>query len=355
MSTTTDDRGIRRAVLSPGEGVRIERVDRPRPGPGEALVRSVLVGICGTDSHALELEHGFLHRPYVPGHEAVGVVVEVGEGVDGALVGARVLLKPNVVCGVCVNCRAGRSNACEALTWVGCDMSGARPGAMADLFVAPAANLYELPPDLPDADGVLIECLATPVHAVRIVGSLDGARVCVLGAGTIGLLAVVAARRAGARRIVVTDIVAEKLDRAGRAGADGVVDATAPDAVDAIARLLGGRADVALDCVANTSTIAQAVAVVRPAGTVAVLGVPAGDTVVPLHLVQDREIRLQGCAAYAEVDVVAARDAAVQGAIPTDCLVSRTFALEDAAEAVAEATRLDVGKVFVEPGRPYAV
>lgn len=351
MSAVSSPKYVRRAVVSPGHGVRLERVEEPRPGPGEALVRTLLVGLCGSDTHALDGHSAFLDRPYVAGHEAVGTVAEVGAGVDEALVGRRVLLKPNVVCGSCENCRAGRTNACEVLTWVGCDTSGARPGAMADAFIAPAGNLYDVPAGVTDAEAVLIECLATPTHAVRILGGLRDARVCVLGAGTIGLLALVAARRAGAARVVVTDVVSEKLERALRVGADAAVDALAPDAVTQIRDLLGGGADAVLDCVANARSFAQAVTAVRRAGTVAVVGVPAGEVTVPLHLVQDWEIRVQGCAAYAEVDVLAAMDAVAAGALPLDELVAGTFGLEEVGSAFDTASRPEMGKVFVEPRR----
>src|SRR4051794_27811679 len=114
---------MRRAVAEPLVGVRLEDSPVPTPGPGEVVVQGTLIGICGSDTHAVAGHHPFLTAAYVPGHEAAGVVVATGPGVEDLAAGQRVLLKPNVACGACVNCLAGRSNACERLAWIGCDPS----------------------------------------------------------------------------------------------------------------------------------------------------------------------------------------------------------------------------------------
>jgi len=338
-----------RAVVEPGLGARLEEVVVPAPAAGEVLVRSTLVGICGSDTHALAGHHPFLTAPYVPGHEATGVVVSLGAGVDGFALGQRVLLKPNVACGACANCVAGRTNACESLAWIGCDSSGVLAGAMAEYFVAPAGNLYPVPDGLDDRDAALVECLATPVHAARIAGDLSGARVVVLGAGTIGLLCVVAALNAGAQAVVVTDMEQTKIDRSVRCGARGGVLASAPDLEAGVRSMLGGPADVVFDCVANERSLAQAVGVLRRAGTLLVVGVPPRPALVNLPFVQDWELRVQGCAAYTEADMVTAIEIAVAGGIPTAELVSGSYGLKDVAQAFIAAGADTSGKVMVTP------
>src|SRR5665647_692896 len=214
-------------VLAEGiDQVTVVETAVPDPGPGEARVRTTFAGICGSDTHAVAGHHPLLAPPYYPGHEATGTVTAVGPDVTDVSVGQRVILKPNVNCGHCVNCRAGRTNACQELQWIGCDPSNTLPGAMADEFLAPAGNLFPVPDDVTDEQAVLVECLATPVHAARIAGDLTGQRVAVLGAGTIGLFAVIAARRAGAGRIVVTDLDPGKRERALRNSADVALDPT---------------------------------------------------------------------------------------------------------------------------------
>ena len=340
-----------RAVVEPGLGARLEEVAVPAPAAGEVLVRSALVGICGSDTHAVAGHHPFLTAPYVPGHEATGVVAALGADVDRFTVGQRVLLKPNVACGACANCVAGRTNACESLAWIGCDSSQVLAGAMAEYFVAPAGNLYPVPDGLDDREAALVECLATPVHAARIAGDLTGTRAVVLGAGTIGLLCVVAALHAGAKAVVVTDMEQTKIDRAMRCGALGGVLASAQDLELGVRSLLGGPADVVFDCVASERSLAQAVGVIRRAGTLLVVGVPPRPAPINLPFIQDWELRVQGCAAYTEGDMVTAIEIAVAGGVPAAELVSGSYGLEDVAQAFLAAAADTSGKVMVTPAR----
>jgi 2-desacetyl-2-hydroxyethyl bacteriochlorophyllide A dehydrogenase len=347
MSTTALPTTMQRAVAEPLVGVRLEDTPVPIPGPGELLVRSALVGICGSDTHAVAGHHPFLDGAYVPGHEATGVVVSAGEGAGRIPVGQRVLLKPNVACGTCVNCRAGRTNACEHLTWIGCDPTRHWSGAMAHYFVAPETNLYPVPDALDDATATLVECLGTPVHAARIAGDLTGARVVVLGAGTIGVLCVVAALHAGAADVVVTDMEQSKIDRAVRIGARGGVLAAAPALEDEVRALLGGPVDVVFDCVANERSLAQGVGLLRRAGTLLIVGVPPRPGTLNLPIIQDWELRVQGCAAYTEADVETAIRIAAEGSLPADEIISGTYSLAEAALAFERAAADSSGKVMV--------
>ncbi|MDR0594356.1 MAG: alcohol dehydrogenase catalytic domain-containing protein [Bifidobacteriaceae bacterium] len=330
---------------------QVETTDRPRPapGPGQALIALTYAGICGSDTHAAAGEHPLLPAPYFPGHEATGRVAELGPGVTGWQIGQRVILKPNVNCQDCVNCRAGRTNACQALAWIGCDSSGRWPGAMAEFFIAPAGNLFAVPEAVDDKTAALVECLSTPVHAVRLAGGIGGQGVVVIGGGTIGLFTVIAARRAGAARIVVTDFDAEKLARAARHGADGAVNAADADATAQARAALGGPADIVFDCVANRGSTGQAFDLLRHAGKVMVVGVAPGAFEVPMQYVQDWEMTIQGCANYTAEDIDAAIAIASVGGVPTGEVVSRVFKLDDAKAAFAEAAEFTSGKVLVQP------
>ena len=340
---------MQRAVAEPLVGVRLEETPVPTPSPGQLLVRTTLVGICGSDTHAVAGHHPFLNGPYVPGHEATGVVVAGGEGTGRIAIGQRVLLKPNVACGACVNCRAGRTNACETLSWIGCDPSQHWSGAMAHYFVAPETNLYPVPDALDDATSTLVECLATPVHAARIAGDLTDARVVVLGAGTIGVLCVVAARNAGAADVIVTDMEQTKIDRATRVGARGGVLAGSADLQDQVREMLGGPVDVVFDCVANERSLAQGIGLLRRAGILLIVGVPPRPGTINLPIVQDWELRVQGCAAYTESDVETAISIAADGGLPTAEIVSGTFALREASSAFERAAADSSGKVMIAP------
>lgn len=322
---------MRRVVVEP-EGVVVVDAERPVPGPHEVLVESVVMGVCGTDTHAAAGQHPFVHPPYHPGHEVVGVVRELGSGVTTVAAGDRVIVEPTLPCWNCKPCRGGRPNLCEDLGFFGC---GYDQGGMADYFTLPADRLHRLPEDLDDVQSLLIEPLAAPVHAVALSGDLTGATVAVLGAGTIGLLVLAAARHAGARRVVVTDMLADKRERAARLGADAVVDAGRPDVVEEVRAELGESADVVFDCVALQSTMEQAVALALRGGAVVVVGVPPRPVTLPLPQIQDAQLRVQGSATYLPEDFGTAAEIIRSGLVRVDDVITARFPLEQAAEAFA--------------------
>ena len=320
----------------------------PEPESGWARVKIELAGICGSDTHAVAGHHPLLIPPYLPGHEMIGWVDALGDDVTGVEVGQRVLVQPNVGCGECVNCRAGRVNACQTLQWIGCDSSGKLPGGMAEYVAAPARMLFPISDEIAADDAVLIECLSTPVHAARIAGDLTGAKVVVVGAGTIGLLSVLAAKHAGAGTIVVLDLEESKRERALRYGADYAVDA-AGDSVAAVAELLDGPADVVFDCVTIEATLRQSLQMLRRAGTLLVVGVPPRDASLPLPYIQDWELRVQGCANYTVEDILTAIEIANQGGLPGSEIVTAHYAIDDATEAFEVAAKGTSGKVVIDP------
>jgi threonine dehydrogenase-like Zn-dependent dehydrogenase len=173
--------------------------------------------------------------------------------------------------------------------------------------------------------------------------------VVVLGAGTIGLLAAIAAREAGARRVIATDLLAQKRERALELGADDAVPADAPEAVPRIREILGGSADVVLDCVSSQQSIRDAISLAQNGGTVMCIGVATGLVEIPLHLVQDREIELHGSAMYTGEDIRAAIDLIEHGAFPADRIVTAVLPLEKAAEAFALAASGEEIKVAIRP------
>ncbi|MBC7725596.1 MAG: alcohol dehydrogenase catalytic domain-containing protein [Burkholderiaceae bacterium] len=322
---------MRRVVVRVGEIV-LEDAPKPVPLPGEVLVETRVTGVCGSDTHAAHGRHPFVPLPYYPGHEVVGIVREVGRAVTGLVPGDRVTAEPTLPCWECKMCMTGRSNLCENLRFFGC---GYEQGGMADFFTLPENRLHRIPDDLDDFQAALIEPLATPVHAVRISGGVAGLAVVIIGAGTIGLLVLAAARHAGATTIIMTDLIASKRERALRLGADAVVDASLPDAVSAIRDRLGESADVVFDCVAVQSTVDQAIALATKAGTVVIVGVPASAVTVPLPQIQDRQLRIQGSATYLPDDYERAIAIIRSGGVTAEDFITRRFPLERVAEAFA--------------------
>ncbi|MER5227442.1 zinc-dependent alcohol dehydrogenase [Streptomyces flaveus] len=335
---------IRRVLVRSIDDIQIERTDAPVPGSGELLVRTTVVGVCGSDTHAALGHHPFIDLPYRPGHEAVGVVASVGTGVEDFASGDRVLIEPNLYCGQCFQCRSGRYNICQELKVFGCQT----PGAMADLFTIPAARVHRVPGGMTDIEAALVEPLATPVHAVAKAGDLTGRTVVVLGAGPIGLFTLIAARHAGATRIAVTDLMDGKRDRALRLGADTALPADAPDLVEQVHAALGGPVDVVFDCVAREQSMDQATGLVAKGGHIVVVGVGAGGpTPIRLDLVQDREIRIEGTLMYTAEDYRTAISLISSGAVDADEVVTATYGLEDAAKAFAASLQPEHVKVLV--------
>lgn len=339
---------IRRAVVTGIDTVEI-RHETPAPvRAGEVRVRTLIVGVCGSDTHALHGRHPHIPIPYHPGHEATGVVTELGDGVDPAAlpVGTRVTVEPTLPCWECKQCRGGRENLCERLDFFGC---GAAQGGMADEFVVRADRLHVVPDHLDDRAAALIEPLSTPVHAARICGPLEGRAVVILGAGTIGLLLLAAARFHGARRIVVTDPLAEKRSIAAQLGADAVVDATATDVVEQVRAALGESADVVFDCVAVGPTLSAAVELATKGGTVGVVGVPSADVKVPVIALQDNEVRLQGCATYLPEEYAVAIEMLSGGHVDPEAIITSCYPLDQAHDAFRASSGGQEIKVVVVP------
>lgn len=347
LARPDDDRVVpkmRRATVVPG-GVLLTEVERPSPLSGEVLVRSRTVGICGSDVHAAQRRHPFISLPYNPGHEVVGEVTELGEGVSGVRVGDRVIVEPTLPCWTCKSCLSSRPNLCEKLRFFGCVHD---QGGLADYFTISADRTHRLPAELTDLQAVLIEPLATAVHACALAGDLRGRTVGVLGAGTIGLLVLQVARHLGARRIVVTDLLLRKRQLALALGADAVVDAGSGDVPALIRAELGESADVVFDCVSSQTTVDQAVRSVFKGGTVIIVGVPAAPATVALPQVQNWQVRVQGSATYVSADFRSAADLIRSRVVRPEDVVTAVYELNDVAAAFAAAAGgLDV-KVVVD-------
>ncbi|NGO41305.1 zinc-dependent alcohol dehydrogenase [Streptomyces ureilyticus] len=340
---------IRRVLVRSLDDITIEHVPAPVPGDDELLVRTTVVGVCGSDTHAAAGHHPFIDLPYRPGHEAVGVVAAAGKGAEDFAPGDRVIIEPNLYCGRCAQCRSGRYNICQELKVFGCQT----PGAMGDLFTIPADRVHRVPDGMTALQAALVEPLATPVHAVAKAGDLTGRTVVVLGAGPIGLLTLIAARHAGAARIVVTDLLEGKRARALRLGADAALPADAPDLIDQAHAALDGPADVIFDCVAREQSMAQAIGLVTKGGHIVVVGVgAAGTTAVRLDLIQDREIRIEGTLMYTSEDYLAAMSLIESDAVDIAEIVTATYPLEEAAKAFAASVDPEQVKVLVTVDGP---
>jgi 2-desacetyl-2-hydroxyethyl bacteriochlorophyllide A dehydrogenase len=338
---------MRRVVVHPGR-IAVETADVPVPGPGEALIRSLVAGVCGSDLHAARGHHPFVALPYRPGHEVVGIIESVGSSASAAWApGQRVIVEPDLPCWTCKMCTSGRENLCENLQFFGC---GYPQGGMADYFTLAANRLHAVPDVLDDHTAALIEPLSTPVHAVRLAGDVAGRTVAVLGAGTIGLFTLAVLRAHGAGQVVITDPNPAKRERAAALGADATIDARSPDVAGQVRSVLGGSADIVFDCVAVQSSIDQAIAIADKGGTVVVVGVPAREVTIPLPILQDHQIRIQGSATYLPQDYEESASLLRRGAVRKEDFVTVTRPLDQVAEAFELASSGQHVKVLVTIG-----
>jgi L-iditol 2-dehydrogenase len=327
---------MRAAVLHAPRDVRIEERPVPQPGPREVLVRIGAIGVCGSDVHYYE--HGrigsrVVEAPLVLGHETSGRVEALGPGASRHRVGDRVALEPGVPCGGCRECRAGRYNLCRDVRFLG---TPPIDGAFTDYVPIHEDFAFPLPDSVSDEAGALIEPLAVAVWACRKAGVAAGDRVLVTGAGPIGLLALQVARASGATEVGVTDLNPRRLELAARLGAAAAVE---------------GEFDALIECSGSVAALTDGLRALRPAGTAVVVGMgPGEDAVLPLALIQTRELWLTGTFRYANA-YPAAIALAAGSQVDLEALITGHFGLEDT-DAALRAAREDPAaiKSIVVPG-----
>jgi 2-desacetyl-2-hydroxyethyl bacteriochlorophyllide A dehydrogenase len=336
---------VRAAVVERPGKVGIQQVDDPAPGPRELLVEVEACGICGTDIHILEGELPSTRYPIIPGHEFCGEVVAVGGEVEDTGVGEPigvgdfVAVDPNLYCGECHPCRAGRNNLCENYAAIGVT----RAGACAELVAVPAANAFLLPPDLPRAWGTLVEPLACAVHGFDRLAPKLADHYLIYGAGTMGLLMAQLAQQAGATSVDVVDINERRLAVAERLGADRA--ATSAGELD---RPRGW--EVVIDATGVTRAIEDGLRRVARGGTFLMFGVTAAEataTFSPFR-VYNEEISVIGSMAILN-SFERARDLLVDGAIDAAAMITGRVALEDYEDAIAAFRSGDGLKTQVVP------
>jgi len=344
-------------LTAPSQHEVRDDVPVPKPGPLEVLCKVEAVAICGTDVHIYEGR--FPGRwpksyPFIPGHEWAGTVVEVGDGAKQLnwREGDRVAGTSHAGCGYCRMCSIGRYNLC--------DNYGREPlhhqyghysqGADAEYVVHSIKSVFKLPADLELKYGAMVDTASIALHSVKRPGINAGDTVAVVGAGPMGLLTADCAYALGASQVVLTGS-GERLRKAAEFGF-ATVDYRASDVVAEVKRVTDGKgAHVAIDCGGTTSSIRQAVDIVRKGGRVAFTGVPTeGDTALPMQKIVLEEIDLFGVRANRNtMDEVI--PLIVSGRVRVKPLVTHTFPIESYGEALRTfANRIDGAlKVLIRP------
>ncbi len=335
---------MRSAVLTEPGQFELEERERPEPGPEDVLVAISDVGICGSDVHYYE--HGrigdyVVEEPLVLGHESAGEVVEVGEAVTGLEPGDRVALEPGVPCRRCAHCKRGEYHLCEDVRFMA---TPPHDGAFAEYVAWPADFAYELPDGVSTVEGALCEPLSVGIHACRRGDVGPGDTVEISGAGPIGLLAMEAARAAGATDVVVSDVVEEKLRFATERGADLAVDVTERDLAAAVDEYTDGvGADVVIEASGAEPSVRSTIDVARRGGTVVLVGL-GDEAEVPFDVLEviDNELDVHGSFRYANT-YDAAVDLLAEG-VDVAGIVDFEAPLADVEDAFQRAMEPDVVK-----------
>ena len=278
-----------RAVVFHGvNDIRVEQVARPRPKSGEAVIRITATTICGTDVHIVKGEYPV--RPgLILGHEPVGVIEELGEGLEGEYTpGQRVIVGAITPCGQCFYCLNGVHSQCHGALG-GWRFGNTINGAWAEYLLVPdaRANLALVPDELTDEQVLMLPDIAsTGISGAESGNVRTGDSVAIFAQGPIGLCATLGAKLRGAGLIIAVDPLKERREMARRFGASIAIDPTAVDVVEAIKRLTDGRgADVAIEALGRQDTFEAALRSVRPGGTLSSLGVYSGKLVAPYEAV----------------------------------------------------------------------
>lgn len=280
---------MRATVFHGANDIRLDTVPKPSAGVGEALIRITATTICGTDLHILRGEYP-VKPGLIIGHEPVGVIEELGDGVTGYAVGDRVLVGAITPCGQCRACLSGQSSQCGH--GHGCQSIGGwrfgntLDGAQAEFLRVPyaQANLAKIPDELSDEQVILLADIAsTGFSGAESAKIKIGDTVVVLAQGPIGLCATAGARLMGATLIIAVDGDERRLEMATKMGADVVLDYRHCNVVEEVQRLTGGGADVAIEALGTQETFETCLRCLRPGGTLSSLGVYSGK----LHLPYD--------------------------------------------------------------------
>lgn len=277
-----------------GQPLALRDVAVPTPNTGEVLLRVERCGICGSDLHMTEDPIFCIPGGTILGHEFAATVVERGPGCSRLDVGDRVAVIPIRSCGACEACLGGEPARCAAMQLTG--------GGYAEYVTAHEQQCVTLPDTLSAEDGALVEPMAVGLHGVRLSGLRHGDRVAVIGAGPIGLAVAYWCRRFGARTVGVTASSRQREDLAGEMGADLFIDPDVNADPKAVADALGGAPDIVFECVGKPGLIDRCIRLVRPRGTVVVLGLCTVPDRIDPFLAVNKEVRLQMSAFYTLAD-----------------------------------------------------
>jgi len=331
----------------PEPGLWMEHVPVPEPGPTDVLIKVRKSAICGTDVHIWKWD-AFSARtvpvPMVVGHEFVGEIVDMGAAARKYRIGQRVSGEGHIVCGACRNCRAGRGHLCRNTRGVGVN----RPGSFAEYLCIPETNVVPIPDDIPDEIAAIFDPLGNAVHTA-LSFDLVGEDVLVTGAGPIGIMGALVAQKAGARKVVITDINPYRLDLARRMGVQHVVDVgheRLHDVMDRIGMTEGF--DVGLEMSGASAAMQQMIARMNNGGKVALLGIAPTEFAVDWNTVIFKMLHIKGIYGREMFETWYKMPAMVQSGLDLSGLITHRIGIDDFEAGFAAMISGDSGKVVMD-------
>jgi L-iditol 2-dehydrogenase len=322
-------------------GIReIEIRDTPEPvfrGPEDVMVRIEAVGVCGSDLHYYiegRIGSQAVSFPETIGHECAGTVVAIGGGVRSLKPGQRVAIDPLLACEECDQCLAGRQHTCRRQRFLGCP--GQAPGALAEYLVLPARCCYPVPRLMSPAQAAMVEPFSVALHSLRLAPMKPDAKIAILGAGPIGLSVLLACRATREdlnSRVYVTDLIDVRVEAARQCGADWAGNPRHDDIEAVIEAREPLGLDVVFECAGKQETLNQATALLKPGGTLLIVGIPELDRVsFDPHLLRRHELEVKSVRRQNEC-VRPAIKMISSGVISVDRLLTHRFPLTETKRA----------------------
>jgi threonine dehydrogenase-like Zn-dependent dehydrogenase len=315
--------------------IGLVELEKPVPGPGEALIKIKAAGICGSDIGAFRGTNSLVSYPRVIGHELAGVIESIPEdNPKGFKVGDKVIVDPYLYCGHCYPCRIRRTNCCTDLHVLGVHVDG----GMAEYFCHPADMLVKMPEDMSWTDAAMAEPLTISLHGIHRGGLKAGEYCAIIGAGPIGLLAAMVALAYDAHPILI-DLVQERLDFAKELGVEYVINSGKEDAEARVREITGGdMAQQVMECSGANAAILSTLKLVSNAGRITLTGWPKNETPMPTDVITKKEVDIRGARTSAG-EFEEAIDLIYNKKVDVQKILTRTVSMEE-----APATIIDIEK-----------
>jgi len=336
---------MKAVVLTGPENIVFNEIDAPLPGADEVRIRPVIVGVCGTDISVYKGQRP-IQYPFVPGHEVMGTVTEIGPEVTKFKPGDRVIVEPNYPCGNCALCRMGRGAVCPNKKAMGVNI----PGCFSEYVIAPAEFVWPVPDNISDRDAVTIEPLAVSLSGLFRSGAKPGDTVAVLGCGVVGLLLIHAATDMGLR-VIAHDHIPEKLEMAGSLGAE-----IPPENEEAASFWERAGVSTVFECAGVQATVELAFSAAPRGSDIVLMGLSSLPAkFVPVKVVREGINILTSMIYNHPADFARAIKLTSSGRLCPSKVVTDVYPLSDISAAIERAASGAAGKVLIDMSRTAAL